>query len=1003
MATNAPSGKDRYRARFLTELDGRIDAIFSAATTLRAAELHTLPPEEPDGGDPLSAAVDEMYRHAHSIRGAAGTLGIEEAREAADILAEVVLHLSEEGMLGDGPAWELIFRAAEGLAVFGAACRTGQDTGGTALADGLPQLRRDFERRFAPPEDAADDFAEVARVLRLTDDEIAAFRFPTQHAQPAPLEAATPVTAGQAPADAPDASPTGTLPSPLPEPTERLPSALDEPPIIKQSEVISTPLASEPSDPVALVFGQKPADAEGDGENDAPVQSLPPAESRMITIFRESSLRMAEQIPPALGNLEADRADMVAMRTLRRVFHTIKGDSRQVGLGELGSLCEAAEDVFDTIFEARQQHPEGDHPVPAEALPLLSHAYDILVNLLRGPLLLEDGLPEPARVVRRKLVDAASAVQQPERLADVAGAADRSAAERRQRLLPTFLAEARHLVDALHGHIDTLGSDPANAHALIGGTRALHTLKGNAASMRIESIARLTHGGESLLERAAATASPISPAQVGLLGDLEGAIRHVIDTVDSGEEYDSSALTALLTALTSTPVDEAPTGSATPTAAAPLLAEPGGSTPAVHLGKVRFTPRSAAPRVPESTLETPEPATVAPAGQPRAGAAPRPLFMPRSSSVPERATTQRRSLTGDITSVHLSEVDTAVDLFGRLVTSRTRISRGVQDLQRPASESVRNSQRLRGIIDKLAAEFEIVRRERRAASQREGWDALELETFDTYAQIMLELGEIISDQEEIAGTLGEGVRRTSLICESDLETTNDLQRSLLGFRLVRLSTLEPRLDQVITATARAVGRQIEWKLRGGSTAVDKTVLDALQEPLLHLLRNAIDHGIEPPEVRAARGKPAIGTLGVEASYGTNSLIVRVSDDGGGIDPENLAATAVRRGVLTADAARSLDARAKLELIWQPGFSTADTVTDISGRGVGLDIVRGAIGRVRGTIALESAVGLGTTFVLTLPLSLSVVRTLALRDGSATVAAPISQIEGIHLVRAENIA
>ncbi|HEY8286446.1 MAG TPA: response regulator, partial [Chloroflexota bacterium] len=429
----------------------------------------------------------------------------------------------------------------------------------------------------------------------------------------------------------------------------------------------------------------------------------------------------------------------------------------------------------------------------------------------------------------------------------------------------------------------------------------------------------------------------------------------------------------------------------------------------VHLGEVRFVPRPA-PREEAPVTGMADPSVIAagepnraPAGQPKAGAAPRPLFMPRSSSVPERATTQRRSLTGDITSIRLSEVDTAVDLFGRLVTSRTRISRRVQDLQRPATESARNGQRLRGIIDKLAVEFEIVRRERRAASHREGWDALELETFDTYAQIMLELGEIISDQEEIAGTLGEGVRRTSMICESDLETTNDLQRSLLGFRLVRINTIEPRLDQVITATARAVGRHIEWKLRGGSTAVDKTVLDALQEPLLHLLRNAIDHGIESPEVREARGKPALGTIGVEASYGTNSLIIRVSDDGGGIDPENIAAIAVRRGLLTADAVRALDARAKLDLIWQPGFSTANTVTDISGRGVGLDIVRGAIGRVRGTIALESAVGQGTTFVLTLPLSLSVVRTLALRDGSATVAAPISQIEGIHLVRTENIA
>src|ERR671932_679076 len=168
MSDRALSGKERYRARFLAELDGRIEAILTSATTLREAGLPTIPNDDSAQAIALVNAVDQLYRHAHSIRGAAGTLGIEPAREAADLLAEIALHLNEEGILGDTLGWDLISRAADGLAVFGAACRGGHDPEATALAEALPLLRADYERRFTPPEDAVDDFAEVARVLRLS-------------------------------------------------------------------------------------------------------------------------------------------------------------------------------------------------------------------------------------------------------------------------------------------------------------------------------------------------------------------------------------------------------------------------------------------------------------------------------------------------------------------------------------------------------------------------------------------------------------------------------------------------------------------------------------------------------------------------------------------------------------------------------------------------------------------------------------------------------------------
>jgi len=520
--------------------------------------------------------------------------------------------------------------------------------------------------------------------------------------------------------------------------------------------------------------------------------------------------------------------------------------------------------------------------------------------------------------------------------------------------------------------------------------------------MEMAALTTLADAGESLLETLTLTGESATPAQLDALSDLDGALRHVVDTLDRGEAYDMAPVARLVAALAGA------TGAGAPSAAREGAFPPGAAdapaapAPALHLGEAWFASRPAAPGPDQTRGPRPAPPVAAPAAAAGpAGAAP--LFMPPSSSIVERRRTKRRALTEDITSVELAEVERAVDLFGRGVTTRTMIAQGVDELRRPATETMRNSQRLRAVIEKLAAEFELVRRERRAATQGDDWDALELETFDAYTQIMLELGEIIADQEEIAGTLTDGVRRTAILCESDHETAGKLQKSLLGFRLVNLNTIEPRLDQVIMSTARAVGKTVTWELRGGSVAVDKRILDMAQEPLLHLLRNAIDHGLEDPEERARRGKNPLGAITIEASYGANSVIVRVSDDGHGIDPARVAAAAVRRGALGAGEAAALDADAKIALIWHPGFSTAATVTDISGRGVGLDIVRGAIEQMRGSVTVHSTVGEGTTFTLTLPLSLSVVRTLVLRDGDATVAAPITQIDGIHLVRRDDIA
>jgi chemosensory pili system protein ChpA (sensor histidine kinase/response regulator) len=550
--------------------------------------------------------------------------------------------------------------------------------------------------------------------------------------------------------------------------------------------------------------------------------------------------------------------------------------------------------------------------------------------------------------------------------------------------------------------VELLHQDPANIQALLGASRALHTLKGNASALAVEPITRVASSGESLLDHLSVAGEAVSPTHAALLSDLEGALRHLVDTLDRGEAIDVASLGPLLAAFVAgataprkaASVRRAPFAHDLPPASADFAsAGTAGDAPAAQglPTPVRLTqPASELPHAEQASGHM-QPATPQ-------GSAP-PVFIAPGSSQAERS---RTSLTGTLTAVDLGDIDRSIDVFGRVVTSRTMIARGVADLWKPASENLRNSQRLRRLIDRLAIEFEGVRRERRAAAQHDGWDPVEMESFDAYAQIMLELGEIVADQEEITGIIGEGVRRTELLCENDKEATGELQKALLGMRLVRLHTLEPRLDQVITSTARALGKQVSWSLQGGAVAVDKTVLDALQEPLLHLLRNAVDHGIEAPMERSAQGKPPAGSLTVSAFHGANSVTIRVADDGRGIEPAAIAEAAVQHGVLGAADAAALDDQARLDLIWQPGFSTATTVTEISGRGLGLDIVRAALARVRGSVTVESIPGQGTTFVLSMPLSLSVVRTLLLRDGTATIAVPITQIRGVHLIRLEAV-
>ncbi len=231
---------------------------------------------------------------------------------------------------------------------------------------------------------------------------------------------------------------------------------------------------------------------------------------------------------------------------------------------------------------------------------------------------------------------------------------------------------------------------------------------------------------------------------------------------------------------------------------------------------------------------------------------------------------------------------------------------------------------------------------------------------------------------------------------------NQLRRSVSAVRLVSLAPTLRRLPRLVREIATDLEKQIDFVLTGERAEVDKQIADGLFEPLLHLIRNAIDHGIEAPSQREAAGKPATGRLSLLIARDGEDVVVTLSDDGGGIDLERIRAVAIERGVISAEAAQGYSEAATLALIFTPGLSTANTVSDVSGRGVGMDAVRAAVDAMHGRIEIDSRVGQGTRFILRLPANAITTRLLIIRVGQDRYAVPFEQISETVRVGAERL-
>ena len=233
--------------------------------------------------------------------------------------------------------------------------------------------------------------------------------------------------------------------------------------------------------------------------------------------------------------------------------------------------------------------------------------------------------------------------------------------------------------------------------------------------------------------------------------------------------------------------------------------------------------------------------------------------------------------------------------------------------------------------------------------------------------------------------------------------SDDLQVTIMNVRMMPVKSVFNRFPRLVRDLSRKSGKKVELITEGEETELDKSVIELIGDPLVHLIRNAVDHGLETEEERRSAGKPPTGKVWLRAAHKGNSVVIEVEDDGRGIDPEKMRAKGVEKGIITEEEAQNMDEHQAIDLIFAPGFSTAEKVTDISGRGVGMDVVRNNIKSLKGSINVQSVVGKGTKFTISLPLTLAIIEALLVKVDNDTYAIPLDAVSETTKIEADKLS
>ncbi|MGA0610386.1 Hpt domain-containing protein [Caldimonas sp. KR1-144] len=546
-------------------------------------------------------------------------------------------------------------------------------------------------------------------------------------------------------------------------------------------------------------------------------------------------------------------------------------------------------------------------------------------------------------------------------------------------LFPIFEEEALDLLPKLSGQLRDWSRHPADAGHASAAMRTLHTFKGGARLAGAMRLGELAHRLETAIEHLLAREDERQSADIDPLHARADALSASFDQLRrrDAEAYAQQAA-AVAVAEPQPPVVPEPPVLAVemPTLVVEEAPTPGFETSGFDVlsepGELHGLPPD---QPPAATIDWSRFAGVAAEAAPAA-----------------RTPSERATLAGSAVRVRAHLLDRLVNQAGEVSIARARLDAGVGTMRGALNDLTDNLERLRAQLRdiELQAETQMSSRMEAAKAASKDFDPLEFDRYTRFQEITRMMAESVND----VATVQRALQRTIEVSEDELAAqarlTRELQDDLLRTRMVEFEGLSDRLYRVVRQAAKETGKQVRLDLLGGSIEVDRSVLDRMTGAFEHLLRNCVTHGIESPEQRSAAGKDPVGTIVVALHQEGNEVAIEFRDDGAGLNFARIRARGVALGLVAPDA--QVGEAELANLIFTPGFSTAEQVTELAGRGVGMDVVRAEVNALGGRIETASAAGQGTSFKLVLPLTTAVTQVVMLRCGAATIAVPATLIE-----------
>jgi two-component system chemotaxis sensor kinase CheA len=513
-------------------------------------------------------------------------------------------------------------------------------------------------------------------------------------------------------------------------------------------------------------------------------------------------------------------------------------------------------------------------------------------------------------------------------------------------MLKDFVVEALDLATNVEEHLLRLERDPDNKETLNAVFRSFHTIKGGAGFMGLPALVTACHLTENLFDALRTGAAPVTPGAIEASLQASGFVADQLNDLNNGTPAEQLApMPADLERLLKDAID----GKDAPKAAAPAPAPVAAPAPAAVAAAAPVAPAASADGLDWEAMymSVVPPGTYTPseAAEAAAEAAAPAAEAPAATAAASEAAPARPGWDG----------------------IERRGDKPAQNAVVKADESIR--------IDavKLDALLEVAGESVQAANQA----AVLLERL---AQFKFE-----GQAATLMATLTETLERAS-------RYSAELQRATLATRMQPVGRLFQKFPRLVRELAKDLGKEVELTIEGAETEVDRVVVDSLYDPLVHMLRNALDHGVEGPDDRVANGKPAKAYILLKAWQEANSVMIVLQDDGRGMDPSKLRKKAMEKGLITEHQATSDDEA--YQLVFLPGFSTKEVASSVSGRGVGMDVVKTAVEKNRGAIRIDSNLGTGTKFSIRLPIELSIVPTMLVSTSGAQLALPMAVVERV---------